>query len=157
MTSSALVGSTEEKLPSTLLKRAWPQPLAETWSTPSTPWTALITSGLNPGAWVLEVAMYRSALVWSDSTSPNEAFRDEANTPMLTTRVRPIIRAAAVAEVRRVFRVAFCFASSPGMPRSFSGVEISAASGRTASGSEIMTPIMAATRPSPNTFMSASA
>ena len=75
---------------------------------------------------------------------------------MLTTRVRPIIRAAAVAEVRRGLRVAFCFASSPGMPRSLSGVAIAAASGRTASGSAIMTPTIAASSPSPKTFMPAS-
>ena len=55
---------------------------------------------------------------------------------MLTTRVRPIISAAAVEEVRRGLRIAFCFASSPGSPRSRIGAAISAASGRTASGSE---------------------
>ena len=122
MTSSALVGSTAEKLVSASSKRAWPQPLAgdlvhalDVLRPRRSP------TGLNPGAWALEVATYRSALVWSDRTSPNDALSDEAKTPMLTTRVRPIIRAAAVAAVRRGLRVAFCFASSPGRPRSRSG------------------------------------
>ncbi len=75
---------------------------------------------------------------------------------MLTTSARPIISAAAVAavaEVRRGLRVAFCLASSPGRPRSRSGVAIAAASGRTAAGRAMITPTMAATRPRPNSFI----
>ncbi len=157
MTSSALVGSTAEKLPSALSKRAWPQPLAETSSTPSTSCDRVEhrrAEARAPG----RSRWRRTGRRWSGPTrtSPNDAFSDEAKTPMLTTSVRPIIRAAAVAEVRRGLRVAFCFASSPGMPRSLSGVAIAAASGRTASGSATMTPTIAASSPSPKTFMPAS-
>ena len=76
----------------------------------------MTTDGLNPGAWALDAVTNRSALVRSEITSPNDAFSDEAKTPMLTTRVRPIIRAAAVEEVRRGLRVAFCFARLTGQP-----------------------------------------
>src|SRR3954469_671573 len=42
----AVAGSTEEELESAPSNRACPQPLAETLSTPDTPWTTLIASGL---------------------------------------------------------------------------------------------------------------
>src|SRR4051812_27996524 len=153
MTCSAEAGSTEEYVEGAPSNRASPNPLAETESTPSTPSTAVTTDGLKPGAVVLEGATNRSALVCSEMTSPNDAFSEEAKTPMLTTRARPIISAAAVADVRRGFRVAFCLASSPGRPRSRSGAPIAAASGRTTTGSAVITPTSAASRPSPNTFM----
>ena len=55
------------------------------------------TVGLNPGPWALALVTKRSASVLSPITSPKEAFSEEAKTLMLTTRVRPIISAAAVA------------------------------------------------------------
>ncbi len=151
--SPAVVGSTEAYGESWPPKRAWPQPLDEIDSTPGTSSTASMTDGLNPGPCALEVVTYRSAFVLSPITSPNDSFSDEAKTLMLTTRVRPIMRAAAVDDVRRGLRIAFCFASSPGMPRSFIGVAMSAASGRTIRGRETITPRSAATSPRPKTFM----
>ena len=91
-------------------------------------------SGCSPGPWALAPVTKRSAPVLSPMTSPNDAFSEDAKTLMLTTRVSPIISAAAVEAVRRGLRIAFCFASSPGSPRSCIGAAISAASGRTTSG-----------------------
>ncbi len=79
---------------------------------------------------------------------------------MLTTSARPIISAAAVAAVAEVrrggLRVAFCLASSPGSPRSRMGAAITAVSGRTAKGSDTITPPIATARPSPNAAPGAS-
>ena len=50
-----MAGSTEEYGESWPAKRAWPQPLDETDSTPGTSSTASMTDGLNPGPCALDV------------------------------------------------------------------------------------------------------
>ena len=98
----------------------------------------------------------RSAFVLSPITSPKESFSDDANTLMLTTSVSPIISAAAVEAVRRVLRIAFCFASSPGRPRSRIGAAMRAVSGRTARGMATITPTITPRRPTPKISICAS-
>jgi hypothetical protein len=67
----------------------------------------LVAEGLNPSEPVLALERYRSALVELFSRPANEVFSDAEKTPMLMTRVRPIIRAVAVDAVRRGLRIAF--------------------------------------------------
>ena len=134
------------------LIRAMPQPIADAARTPGTSATALVAEGLKPSEPLLALARYRSAVVELFSRPENESFSDAENTPMLTTKVRPIIRAVAVDAVRRGLRIAFCRARSPGTPRSRSGQPIAAASGRAATGARVMTPIRAAGTPSPSSL-----
>src|SRR5205823_4624948 len=126
---------------------AWPKPEPETTSTPGTPATTFLTSGLNPAAFGDGVSTYRSAFTELDSTSLKEDFSEEANTVTAATIVSPITRAIAVDAVRLGLRIAFCRASSPGTPAVLSGAPITEAIGSTIIGASVVTPKTTPTTP----------
>ncbi len=102
----------------------------------------------------VKLSVWRIRSPWSvRSIAPvNESFRPAAKIATNATRPTPIMRAAAVAAVRAVLRVAFARARRPVVPASASiGAPIARARGRTMKRDNMPTPRNTSTAPSPST------
>src|SRR3970282_2859294 len=88
----------------------------------------------------VEVRM-KSAFNVRSRTASVEAFADSPNTATNTTNPRPIIRADAVAAVRRGLRIAFSRPSLPGTPARRIGAPRVPDTGLAISGVRLATPL----------------